>query len=195
MKRILTILLITSFSFTSKATIHEILIWDGYMQFLPNTLTIQLGDTIQWLPLDYPSMTHTITSTNIPSGAASFDEIYQAPADTFFQYIPQVAGTYEYECTPHVMMNMTGSFEVTGSPSSIEESTKSPLLAYPTPSSGHIFINDHFLGYNYEIFNINNQLIRSGVTKNLLNTSEIKSGIYTLIIYADKRKHQKLIIQ
>ena len=193
MKRILTILLITCFSFTSKATIHEILIWDGYMQFLPNTLTIQLGDTIQWLPLDYPSMTHTITSTNIPRGAASFDEIYQAPADTFFQYIPQVAGFYEYECTPHVMMNMTGSFEVTGT--SIEENNKNPLLAYPNPSTDQIFIDHHFLGYDFKVFNIKNQLLKSGVTENFINTSFLKPGTYILIIYADKPRIQKMIIQ
>ena len=30
-----------------KATIHEILVWDGYMQFMPSNLnSVQLGDTI-----------------------------------------------------------------------------------------------------------------------------------------------------
>ena len=124
MKKILAILLISSFSITSKATIHEILIWDGYMQFLPNSLTIQLGDTIHWLPLDPPTMIHSITSTNIPLGANGFDQVYQAPADTFFQYIPLVAGLYEYQCTPHEMFGMTGSFEVNGAPSNIIENNE-----------------------------------------------------------------------
>jgi len=55
-------------------------------------LTIQLGDTVQWLPLDFPSMVHTITSTNIPLGAPTFDQIWQAHADPFFQYVPPIAG-------------------------------------------------------------------------------------------------------
>ena len=57
-------------------------------------------------------MVHTITSSNIPIGANSFDQIWQAPADTFFQYIPQVEGFYEYVCTPHISFGMTGSFNV-----------------------------------------------------------------------------------
>ncbi len=55
MKKILVILIGLTFSIPSKAIIHEILVWDGYMQFLPNNLTIQLGDTIQWLPTFRPA--------------------------------------------------------------------------------------------------------------------------------------------
>ena len=57
-------------------------------------------------------MMHTITSSNIPMGATSFDQIWKAPADTFFQYIPQVEGFYEYVCTPHISSGMIGSFNV-----------------------------------------------------------------------------------
>ena len=58
-------------------------------------------------------MSHTITSSNIPAGAVPFDQIWQMPADTFFQYIPQVAGLYQYVCTPHIPMGMIGEFTVT----------------------------------------------------------------------------------
>ena len=81
--------LVFCFSTNPKATIHIISVWNGYMQFLPENLgDIVLGDTINWVPLDPPTMMHTITSTNIPSGAVPFDQIFQLPADTFFQYIP-----------------------------------------------------------------------------------------------------------
>ena len=83
------------------------------MQFLPpNNIIVQLGDTIQWIPLDPPTMTHTITSDNIPVGAVAFNQIWQLPADTFFQYIPQVAGLYQYVCTPHILNGMIGEFTV-----------------------------------------------------------------------------------
>jgi plastocyanin len=112
MKKLLLILFIVS-SFNSKGTIHQIQVWNGYYQFLPpNNITVQLGDTVQWIPLDPPTMTHTITSDNIPAGAASFNQIWQLPADTFFQYIPQVAGLYQYVCTPHIPMGMIGEFTV-----------------------------------------------------------------------------------
>ena len=112
MKKLLLILFIVS-SFNSKGTIHQIQVWNGYYQFLPpNNITVQLGDTVQWIPLDPPTMTHTITSDNIPAGAASFNQIWQLPADTFFQYIPQVVGLYQYVCTPHIPMGMIGEFTV-----------------------------------------------------------------------------------
>ena len=111
-KKILLLLFIIS-SFNSKGTIHQIQVWNGYYQFLPpNNITVQLGDTVQWIPLDPPTMTHTITSDNIPAGSASFNQIWQLPADTFFQYIPQFAGIYQYVCTPHIPMGMIGEFTV-----------------------------------------------------------------------------------
>jgi len=99
------------------------------MQFLPpNNIIVQLGDTIQWTPLDPPTMSHTITSNNIPAGAVPFDQIWQLPADTFFQYIPQVAGLYQYVCTPH-LPGMGGEFTViTGTTAVKEQATNKELL-------------------------------------------------------------------
>ena len=92
MRNLLFVLVYFIFSLKSNATVHTILVWDGYFQFVDadsfsSDITIELGDTVQWLPLDPPTMMHTITSTNIPVDATSFDYIWQAPADTFFQYI------------------------------------------------------------------------------------------------------------
>ena len=116
MKKLLLILLILS-SFYVKGDIHQIQVWNGYYQFLPsNNITVQLGDTIQWVPLDPPTMNHTITSDNIPNGAIPFDQIWQLPADTFFQYIPQVVGLYQYVCTPHITFGMIGEFTVVNGP-------------------------------------------------------------------------------
>ena len=123
MKKLLLILLILS-SFYVKGDIHQIQVWNGYYQFLPsNNITVQLGDTVQWVQLDPPTMTHTITSDNIPNGAIPFNQIWQLPADTFFQYIPQVAGLYEYVCTPHIPNGMIGEFTVIDGTAAIKEHT------------------------------------------------------------------------
>ena len=74
-------------------------------------------------------MTGTITSDSIPTGAATFNKIWQLPADTFFQYIPQVIGLYKYVCTPHIHLNMIGEFTVVNGTVLIEEhSTAKELL-------------------------------------------------------------------
>ena len=130
MKKLLLALFILS-SFNSKGTIHTIGVWGGYYEFVPASITIQLGDTIEWEPYFglLPMMLHTITSDNIPVGAVSFDQVWQMPADTFFQYIPQVAGLYEYVCTPHIPNGMIGNFTVIDGTTAIKDhSTNKELL-------------------------------------------------------------------
>ena len=128
MKKLLLLILIIFSVFNLRSEIHIIQVWDGYKQFLPSTLNIELGDTIHFLPLDFPSMVHTVTSSNIPLGAMSFDQIWKAPADTFFEYIPQVEGLYEYVCTPHISMGMVGSFNVINTGTAILENSQTKKL-------------------------------------------------------------------
>ena len=137
MKKLLLILLIIS-SFNSKGTIHKIGVWGGYYEFVPASITIQLGDTIEWEPYFglLPMMLHTITSDNIPVGAVSFDQVWQMPADTFFQYIPQVAGLYEYVCTPHIPNGMIGEFTVIDGTVAIKEHTTNKELLKVTDLLG-----------------------------------------------------------
>ena len=136
MKKGLLILFILS-SFNSKGTIHTIGVWGGYYEFVPASITIQLGDTIEWEPYFgmLPTMLHTITSDNIPVGAASFDQVWQMPADTFFQYIPQVAGLYQYVCTPH-LPGMIGEFTVTNGTTAVKEHTTNKELLKVTDILG-----------------------------------------------------------
>ena len=137
MKKLLLILFILS-AFNSKGTIHQIGVWGGYYQFVPSIITIQLGDTIQWEPYFglLPTMLHTITSDNIPNGAVSFDQVWQMPADTFFQYIPQVAGLYEYVCTPHIPNGMIGEFTVINGTTAINEHNSNKELIKVTDILG-----------------------------------------------------------
>jgi plastocyanin len=192
MKKLFTVLIIVLIAFNSKATIHIIQVWNGYYQFLPASITIQLGDTIQWLPLDQPTMVHTITSASIPSGASTFDYTWQAPADTFFQYIAQIAGIYEYECTPHVAMNMIGNFTVTGGINSINEAKINPLI-YPNPTRDFIHFNTLNTIGKYTIHAANGAILLFGNTEDKINISTFKSGIYFMKILGDKPKLIKII--
>tara|TARA_B100000809_G_scaffold169799_1_gene167174 strand:- start:1189 stop:1773 length:585 start_codon:yes stop_codon:yes gene_type:complete len=192
MKKLFTVLIIVLIAFNSKATIHTIQVWNGYYQFLPASFTIQLGDTIQWLPLDQPTMVHTITSASIPSGAATFDYTWQAPADTFFQYIAQIAGIYEYECTPHVAMNMIGNFTVTGGINSINEAKINPLI-YPNPTRDFIHFNTLNTIEKYTIHAANGAILLFGNTEDKINISTLKNGIYFMKILGDKPKLIKII--
>ena len=178
MKKILSILLLSLIPLGAKSTTHIILVWDGYLQFLPSTLEVELGDTIQWLPLDYPSMVHTVTSSNIPPGAVEFDVIWQAPADTFFQYIPAVPGLYEYVCTPHIQYDMVASFNVVDGTSGINEMNQSDVFVYPNPVSESLFISSIQKEVCYRVYSPSGKLILEGISFGEVDVSSLQKGTY-----------------
>jgi len=179
-----------------QATVHEILVWDGYMQFMPSNLSaVQLGDTIEWLPLDIPTMTHTITSTNIPIGATTFDQIWEAPLDTFFRYVPSEIGLYEYVCTPHISNGMIGSFTVENTTLSITNNLFNikPVI-YPNPTNDYIQFSSKFNNLKFFIYEFSGKLVLSGISSNNIDISKLKSGIYYLNVAAPEPKKIKLLI-
>ena len=186
-KLFFTLALFLLFS-TTKATIHVIQVWDGYYQFMPTQLSIQLGDTIQWLPLDQPMMTHTITSSNIPDGALEFDQIWEAPADTFFQYIPTIAGVYDYVCTPHEdSFNMVGSFTVE-TPSGIVEKEIESYRLYPNPAYDFISIEGITDNLSYTIITLEGRKTLTGILNQRIDISALEPGLYVIRIEADRPK-------
>ena len=191
------------------ATTHKILVWSGYFNFvneatgnniLVTPLTIQLGDTIQFLPLDPPTMMHTITSTNIPSGATAFDQMWQLPADTFFQYVPAVSGVYNFECTPHVSMGMVGAFTVL--PGSLGVSgyySDASFTCYPNPAIDNLYLrfNENIVGKTYSIADLQGRMVKAGILYapiTAVNLNSLPSGVYILSL-DDKSKQPLRIVK
>jgi plastocyanin len=107
MKIFFTSLLLVVFCNT-KAAIHVITVEDN--EFTPSNLAINLGDTVMWT-WDNASNTHTTTSTTIPSNATSWFYTIDA-SHPVFMIVPDVSGTYNYECYYHGSMGMVGQFTV-----------------------------------------------------------------------------------
>ncbi len=191
-KLIFTILLVV-FAKLGFSTIHEIRVWDGYFQFVPNTITIDLGDTIDWLPLDQPSMVHTITSDSIPAGAATFDYTWQAPADTFFRYIPTVSGVYNYVCTPHESIGMVGSFTVVD-PGNVSEN-ESDIVVYPNPVSSELIVPSELVGEAYEIFDVQGSLVEKGKLESTVKVALFRSGVYYLRLQGVRTTPIRFIVE
>ncbi len=192
MKKLLFISLCILMSTSSIATIHIVRVVDSTLSFVQQDITITLGDTVQWLPMDVPIMDHTVTSTNIPVGAAAFDQPWEAPADTFFQYIPAIVGLYEYICTPHVTDGMIGSIMVVADTIGLAENDASfGIMAYPNPALNSIFITEKNTGFPYKIYDIKGSVILAGISEEEIDISMLIQGIYILEIIADKpRIHQ-----
>lgn len=194
MKKLILLAIIVFFTSTSQATIHVIRVWNGYLQFLPADVpNVILGDTIQWLPLDAPTMTHTVTSDSIPTGAASFDQIWKLPADTFFQYVPQVVGVYKYVCTPHAP-GMAGYFTVSAATSVDEQSnTEKKLSVYPNPTYDNLYLKKLNSKIDYRVYGINGKTVLSGTSNNKIDVSGLNKGIYFIEIFGERPQTIKIV--
>jgi pseudoazurin len=80
---------------------------DGFMVFEPAVLSIDVGDTVNFVATD---MGHNAASIEgmIPAGAASWTGLNNTDISVTFDQ----AGVYAYQCTPHAMMAMVGVINV-----------------------------------------------------------------------------------
>jgi len=85
-------------------------------KFMPETLTIKVGDTVEWVnnaktlhSVDAdPSMVQRPADVVLPKGAKAFDSGFMQPGATF-DYTFTVPGTYKYTCVPHEKDAMNGT--------------------------------------------------------------------------------------
>ena len=61
-------------------------------------VTVRSGETVGWRHVG--ANPHTVTSTDVPSGAQAFDSRAMGHNDTF-TVTPRVVGTYVYYCATH----------------------------------------------------------------------------------------------
>jgi plastocyanin len=108
MKKLKIVILVCGIAFigAQKVNATNHVIQAGGFSFTPSSLSVTVGDTITWM---WISGTHTTTSTQVPSGALTWGAPLDV-SDTFFVYKITTAGQYNYECTFHVAMGMTGTF-------------------------------------------------------------------------------------
>jgi plastocyanin len=98
--------------------------------FTPNSIaTVKIGDTVHW---NWINGMHTTTSTTIPAGAASWNQVIDLN-NTGFDYIPSVVGVYNYKCTPHESLGMIASFTVITANGITVIPPVSDILIYPNP--------------------------------------------------------------
>lgn len=95
----------------------------GLISYVPKTITLRPGDTVEWRNTSV--LTHTVTDDprladhpedySLPSGAALFSSGNIHPGQVFMHKFT-TPGTYHYFCTHHDNYGMTGTVIVTSSP-------------------------------------------------------------------------------
>ncbi len=91
----------------------------GAGQFLPNKITVHVGDTIRWT--NRTAVTHTVTADPslerragdiiLPEGGVPFHSGALVPGAVFTQVL-NVPGAYQYVCVPHELHGMIAQIEV-----------------------------------------------------------------------------------
>jgi plastocyanin len=87
--------------------------------FEPGTVTIKVGDTVEWRNVGNevhhattdPSMAINGGDVGSPAGAETFDSGFLKPGATF-SHTFNVAGTYKYACAVHETSGMIGKIVV-----------------------------------------------------------------------------------
>lgn len=144
-------------SFAVKHIIHV-----GNYYFNPSSLSnVNAGDTVRWV---WDNGSHTTTSTSVPAGASTWDEPINS-SSTSYEYYPTVAGTYNYKCTPHASMGMTGSFTVISiTPLSVSATADPSSLCQGSSTQLHAFVSGGNGSYTFSWTSI-----PAGFTSNLQN--------------------------
>ena len=135
MKRILLLTIYFLFSFTTdiKAQQNHIVDVGGLADvFVPNTLTINIGDTVTWNNI---GGFHNVNGTlgAFPNNPEGFGNALSSSFWTF-SHIFNIPGSYDYHCDPHAGMGMVGF--ITVNPSSSNPTLGAITTTDPSCPSG-----------------------------------------------------------
>ena len=181
------VLIVALFSFSNSfATLRIVQVSD--FVFTPAILNANAGDTVRWV---WVSGFHTTTSTTIPAGAQSWDELITS-SDPTYNYVLTTSGTYNYVCTPHAGMGMVGQIIV--SPTGIEKQSEiagnyrlqqnypnpfnpSTTVKFSLPLAGFTTLKIYDV-YGREIKSLVNQNLNGGEYSYNFEGKNLASGIY-----------------
>lgn len=108
MKKLFTLLILFSFAtlaFSQDHTVETV----GSTGFNPENLTINVGETVQWVNT---GGSHNVngTTTTFPNNPESFGN--NVGTGWTFDHTFMTPGTYDYQCDPHVGLGMVGTITV-----------------------------------------------------------------------------------
>jgi plastocyanin/predicted extracellular nuclease len=156
--------------FFTWATNHQVAVSSNV--FTPSSLTIMVGDTVTW---NNTSGSHNVDgrTATYPANPASFYSGSASGSMWTYSYTFTTAGSYTYDCTPHVGFGMVGTVTVNAAatppvPCSdlffseyIEGSGNNKALEIYNPTNGTVDLS------NYTVYRANNGSTTPGGTLNL----------------------------
>jgi len=197
MKRIYSFILILFSSLTIHAVTHTITVSD--FQFSPSIPpNVIVGDTVRWV---WSSGNHTTTSTQVPAGAATWNNPINQNSTSFI-YPVTVEGNYSFQCNFH-SSTMTGQFTAINTGISTPNNF-SNFDFYSTRSSTYIlsYTLVHPSDIKISLFDLTGRSVRvlnssSQMAGNYLFTysfEDLQKGIYLFEMFIGNHRITKRLI-
>lgn len=163
----------------SLASANTVIVTNSGNTFIPEEITIELGDTVLFNITSYHNAVEVSQSTWDANGTTpngGFDIAYGGG-----ELVLNSTGTFYYVCTPHASLGMKGIINVTSTVTSLDQGTaednsKAALNVYPNPVSDMMYLNFNVSkqsGISIDIVDITGR-----TTQNLIN-SQYDAGTYT----------------
>ena len=148
--------------------------------FTPEEITIEVGDTVIW--------TNTQGNHNVNADQSIFASNPESfgnavGADWTFKHVFTMAGTYDYQCDPHVGFGMVGQVLVDiQSSTNIREQGTNGISIYPNPSAGQIAIQSDSEMESIDVYSLSGSVVKSytgiGTSFYELSLEDIAAGVY-----------------
>ena len=191
------------FAFTADDPQAHVIEFSG-TSYNPDQLDVAVGDTIVW---QGSFASHPLESTSVPDGAGEWGPINSG---TEYRYVVEVEGTYEYHCTIHSGVGMTGSFTATvtsvdngntnETPSSYRLNQNYPnpfnpvtVISYEVPERTHVELTVYNL-LGKEVATIVNDIRDAGTYEVIFNADGLSSGVYMYRLRAGEHLETKRML-
>lgn len=178
MKKIILLLVGLSCLHVVFAKKHIIPIQNGV--FNPFSLTIQSGDTVEWVNNELKL--HRVGSSLVPQGAQSFESSTLINGASF-QIQLTIEGQYVYQ--DQLTSGTTGIIVVEKPVVSGNEQVTNPdeILVYPNPTNSIINIEGN--GLHYQIYNMLGEFTGISGTESNIDVQSLETGFYFLALYRE----------
>lgn len=162
----------------------------GTAKFLDVILKIDsLGQIINYLPIGKVENGVVKASYRI-NKIQQFDDGYYA---IYLWSTPGVARTPFYMIVTDSNLNVNGKYflDYFNSMNIEEQKTEIESFVYPNPSSTEIFISNFKESSNFSIYDLNGKIKTSGLTRNTIDISNLKEGVYILEVISNNGKIER----
>ncbi len=198
MKKITLSLLLLLISMTGFCTTWTITAATNPLVFNPDTITITLGDSVNFVIASVHNAIEVNQSTWDANGNTS-DGGFSVPFGGGLVLPAQLTvGTHWYVCSPHAASGMKGVIIVQNNTGIVENQLQTNFSVYPNPSSDLITIkvNAELLGSIYRITNPLGITVLTGkltTVNTIININELTVGLYLLQVGEQKKQTFKIL--